>query len=189
VKTLIKNTMVRISVTAALSLAGAGAAMAQSATTPAPAIETGAVMGSADTYFVTQTSQGTPFQVASGQLAETKGTTPAIKAYAQLMVSSHITVNNALLAILKTKPAVPPPTLLAAAYATTISTLQHEHGRRFDRDYLRGQLNYQKANVALYEYEVANGTDPDLKAFAQRVLPRVQDHLSRVLKLEGDKAK
>jgi hypothetical protein len=35
------------------------------------------------------------------------------------------------------------------------------------------------------EYEVANGTDPDLKAFAQQILPKIQDHLARALKLQG----
>ena len=35
-------------------------------------------LGPVDTYFVTQTSLGTPFQVDSGNLAVTKGTTQAI---------------------------------------------------------------------------------------------------------------
>ena len=51
-------------------------------------------LGPVDTYFVTQTSLGTPFQVDSGNLAVTKGTTQAIRDYAQLMVSSHIAVNT-----------------------------------------------------------------------------------------------
>src|SRR5271155_3541561 len=127
----------------------------------------------ADTYFVTQTSLGTPFQVDSGRLAETKGTTQTIRSYADLMVSSHITVNNALLAILKNKAPVPPPTLLKAAYATMVSTLHHETGDRFDADYVRGQINYQRANTALYEYEIANGADPELRGFAQETLPKI----------------
>jgi putative membrane protein len=101
-------------------------------------------LGPADTYFVTQTSLGTPFQVDSGRLAETQGTTQPIRSYAELMVSSHITVNNALLAILKDKAPVPPPTLLRAAYSTTVLTLQHESGKTFDTDYVRGQANYQR---------------------------------------------
>jgi putative membrane protein len=162
--------------------------------TSAPAAQTpaasapGASLGPADTYFVTQTSLGTPFQVDSGRLAETKGTTQAIRSYAELMVSSHISVNNALLAILKNKAPVPPPTLLKAAYATMVSTLQHESGETLDADYVRGQVNYQRANTALYEYEIANGTDPDLKAFAQETLPKIQDHLARALKLQGGAA-
>ncbi|EFH82916.1 DUF4142 domain-containing protein [Ktedonobacter racemifer] len=141
--------------------------------------------GPSDIYFVTQTSLGTPFQVDAGRLAQTKGGTEAIRSYAQLMVSSHITVNNALEAILKRKAPVPPPTLLKAAYATMISTLQQETGQTFDADYVRGQVNYQRANATLYQYEIANGSDPDLKAFAQQTLPKIQDHLARVLKLQG----
>jgi putative membrane protein len=153
---------------------------------PKPAASaSGTLLGPADTYFVTQTSLGTPFQVDSGRVAEAKGTTQAIRSYADLMVSSHITVNGALLAILKNKAPVPPPTLLKAAYATTVSTLQHESGSTLDADYVRGQVNYQKANAALYEYEIANGTDPDLKAFAQETLPKIQDHLARALQLHA----
>jgi putative membrane protein len=103
----------------------------------------------------------------------------AIRRYADLMVISHITVNIALLAILKNKAPAPPPTLLRAAYSTMVSTLQHESGKT-----LGGQVNYQRANAALYQYEIANGTDPDLKVFAQETLPKIQDHLARALKLE-----
>jgi len=157
-------------------------ASAQTSAVSAPAVP----LGPADTYFVTQTSLGTPFQTDAGRVAETKGTTMAIRSYAKLMVSSHITVNNALLVILKNKEAVPPPTLLKAAYATMVSTLQHESGRILDADYIRGQVNYQKANAALYQYEISNGADPDMKAFAQETLPKIQDHLARALKLQGD---
>jgi putative membrane protein len=156
-----------------------------SAQTPA-ASATGAALGPVDMYFVTQTTLGTPFQTDSGRIAQTKGTTEAIRSYAQLMVSSHITVNNILLAILKDKAPVPPPTLLKAAYATMISTLQHERGKHLDADYIGGQVNYQKGNTALYQYEISNGTDPDLKAFAQQTLPKIQDHLERALKLESE---
>jgi predicted outer membrane protein len=143
-------------------------------------------LGPADTYFVTQTSLGTPFQVDSGRLAQRRGGTAAIRSYAVLMVTSHITVNDALEAILKNKTQVPPPTLLRAAYATMISTLKDETGKRFDTDYVRGQVNYQQANAALYQYEIENGADPDLRAFAQQTLPRIQDHLERALRLERE---
>ena len=84
------------------------------------------------------------------------------------------------------KAPVPPPTLLKAAYRTIISTLEDERGQRFDADYVRGQVNYQKANAALYRYEIDSGSDPDLRAFAQQTLPKIQDHLERALKLERE---
>jgi putative membrane protein len=143
-------------------------------------------LGPVDTYFVTQTSLGTPFQVDSGNLAVTKATTQAIRDYAQLMVSSHVAVNNALDAILKKKPAVPPPTLLKAAYSTMISTLEHQGGKAFDTDYVIGQVKYQNANASLYKYEIASGADPDLKDFAKQTLPKIEDHLQRALNLQGE---
>lgn len=162
--------------------------LAAVAAQPPTANTSGAPLGPVDTYFVTQTSLGTPFQVDAGRVAEAKATTRAIRDYADLMVSSHITVNNALETILKTKAATPPPTLLKAAYATMVWTLQHEQGKTLDADYVRGQVNYQYANAALYKYEIANGTDADLKAFAQQTLPKIEDHLERALKLQGDRA-
>jgi putative membrane protein len=137
------------------------------ATTAAPTLAAStsdALLGPVDTYFVTQTSLGTPFQVDAGRVVEAGTTSPAIRDNADLMVSSHGTVNNALEAVLKTKSATPPPTLLKAAYATMVSTLQHEHGSTLDADYARGQVDHQYANAALYKYEIASGTDPDLSS-------------------------
>lgn len=155
--------------------------LAMSGPNQSPAVPLGPI----DTYFVSQTSLGTPFQVDSGKIGATKGTTQAIRSYAQLMVTSHVAVNHALSAILKKKAPIPPPTLLKAAYSTILFTLEREDGQTFDSDYVSGQVNYQRANGALYQYEIANGSDPDLKAFAQHTLPKIQDHLQRALKLQG----
>ncbi len=143
-------------------------------------------LGPVDTYFVTQTLLGTPFQTDSGRIAQKKGGTLTIRDYAKLMVSSHITVNEALEAVMKGKVPVPPPTLLKAAYESIVSNLATLNGPRFDADYVHGQVAYQKANAALYQYEIDNGVDPDLKAFAQQTLPKIKDHLERALKLERE---
>jgi putative membrane protein len=176
-----KRLFTRRSVAAFLFLiVNSAAAFSQTPETKPPA-----PLGPVDTYFVTQTSLGTPFQTDSGRIAASKGATEAIRSYAQLMVSSHIAVNDALQAILKNKGPVPPPTLLKAAYATIIWSLQHETGQSFDDEYVTCQVDYQQANQALYQYEIANGSDLDLKAFAQQTLPKIQDHLDRAMKLQG----
>jgi hypothetical protein len=46
--------------------------------------------------------------------------------------------------------------------------------------FLRGG---QKGNAALFEQEIQNGTDPDLKEFARQTLPKIVDHLQRAEKL------
>jgi putative membrane protein len=141
-------------------------------------------LSTVDDNFIAQANLGAPFQVASGRLAEKKGTTAAIRDYAHLMVVSHIPVVNALNAILQRKNmAAPSNTLLHGAYIAMVASLEADRGIGFDRDYVEGQVEYQKGNAALFQYEIHNGADPDLKEFARQTLPKIEDHLHRALAL------
>ena len=99
------------------------------------------------------------------------------------MVTSHIPVVDALNANLRRKNVTPSNALLHGAYDAMISTLKADHGAVFDRNYVNGQVEYQKGNAALLQQEIQNGTDPDLKEFARQTLPKIEDHLQRALKL------
>jgi putative membrane protein len=148
--------------------------------------EAPASLNAVDFKFVGQANLGAPFQVDSGRLAEKKGASAEIITYAHLMVTSHIPVVDALNVILKQKGVTPSNTLLHGAYRAMISTLEEDRGAAFDRDYVNGQVEYQKGNAALFEQEIANGTDPDLKEFARHTLPKILDHLQRAEKLAAD---
>ena len=140
-----------------------------------------------DYNFVAQANLGAPFQIDSGRIAEEKATTADVRDYAHLMVVSHIPVVAGLNSILQRKQiTAPPETLLQGAYDTMIASLKADTGAGLDRDYVKGQVDYQKGNAALFRYEIQNGADPDLKAFAQNTLPKIEDHLQRALKLAED---
>ena len=161
--------------------AGVGIANAQ---TGAP-MEAPATLNAIDFNFAGQANLGAPFQVNSGQLAEKKGGSAAIRNYAHLMVTSHIPVADALTAILQRKNVTPSNTLLHGAYDAMISTLNADHGAAFDRDYLHDQVEYQKANAALFRQEIEYGSAPELKEFARHTLPKIEDHLQRASRLAG----
>jgi putative membrane protein len=158
---------------------GTTVAVAQTAIPP----EAPATLNAVDFNFVGQANLGAPFQVDSGRLAETKGTSAAIRNYAHLMVTTHIPVVDALNVILKKKNITPSNTLLHGAYDAMIFTLRADHRAAFDRNYVNGQVEYQKGNAALFEHEIQNGSDPDLKEFARQTLPKIVDHLHRAEKL------
>jgi putative membrane protein len=159
--------------------AGTSVAMAETAAPP----EAPATLNAVDFNFVGQANLGAPFQVDSGRLAETKGMSAAIRGYAHLMVTSHIPVVDALNVILKKKNITPSNTLLHGAYDAMIFTLKVDQHAAFDRNYVNGQVEYQKGNAALFEQEIQNGADPDLKEFARQTLPKIVDHLHRAEKL------
>jgi putative membrane protein len=158
---------------------GTTVAVAQTAIPP----EAPATLNAVDFNFIGQANLGAPFQVDSGRLAETKGTSAAIRNYAHLMVTTHIPVVDALNVILKKKNIIPSNTLLHGAYDAMIFTLRADHRAAFDRNYVNGQVEYQKGNAALFEHEIQNGSDPDLKEFARQTLPKIVDHLHRAEKL------
>jgi putative membrane protein len=164
-----------------LSAAGIGIANAQNG---AP-MEAPATLNAVDFNFVGQANLGAPFQVDSGRLADKKGGSAAIRNYARLMVTSHIPVVDALNVILQAKNVTPSNTLLHGAYDAMIATLKADRGAAFDRDYVNGQVGYQRGNAALFRQEIENGSDPDLKQFAIQTLPKIEDHLQRILKLAG----
>ena len=145
--------------------------------------EAPSTLNAIDFNFVGQANLGAPFQVDSGRLAETKGTSAAIRDYAHLMVTSHIPVVDALNVILKREKITPSNTLLQGAYDAMISTLKADEGAAFDRDYVNGQLEYQNGNAALFRQEIQNGTDPALKEFALQTLPKIEDHVQRAERL------
>ena len=74
----------------------------------------------------------------------------------------------------------PPASLLAGAYKSLIQVMARERGAAFDRDYVSSQLDYQNANDALYRWEIQNGSNAELTAFARETLPKIDDHMHRV---------
>jgi putative membrane protein len=144
-------------------------------------------LAAVDHNFVAQANLGAPFQIDSGRIAEKRATTAEIRDYAHLMVVTHMPVVDALNRILQQKNIkAPPNTLLNGAYHAMIASLKAEDGTALDRDYIEGQVEYQKGNAALFRNEIENGYDADLKQFARATLPKIEDHLQRVLKLEKD---
>ena len=99
------------------------------------------------------------------------------------MVTTHIPVVDALNVILKQKNITPSSTLLHGAYDAMIFTLKADRGTAFDRNYVNGQVEYQKGNAELFQQEIQNGTDPDLNEFGRQTLPKIENHQQRALKL------
>ena len=148
------------------------------------ATSSGAGLSEVDYNFVAQANLGAPFQVESGRVAERKATTAEVRDYARLMVESHIPVIEALNKVLQRKDiAAPANPLLRGAYDAMIESLNADQGVAFNRDYVAGQVEYQKGNAALFQNEIRDGNDPDLKAFARQTLPKIEDHLRRALRL------
>jgi putative membrane protein len=116
-------------------------------------------------------------EVQLGQLALRKSTNAEVKQFAQQMINEHTQANKELMSLAAQK-GVTPPTTPGPKYEAAMMQLQQLSGENFDKAYMmEGGLNGHMESQAVYQRQVLLGQDPDLRAFAARILPRVQGHL------------
>ena len=99
------------------------------------------------------------------------------------MVTDHTKMNDELATIAKSKGVEPPDSasLTQQAEAAAVSILP---GSTFDKTYVSQQLAGHKEALGLLQNEASTGTDPQLKAFAQKYIPVVEQHIAELEKLQ-----
>ena len=173
------NSNARVALLAAAALLPLAACQSETAMAPVPAVP---VLSATDTTFLNEASRSGIEEVAAGQAAQTKAGSPAIRRYAARMVSDHTTANQDLMTLAQSKQ-ITPVSSPDDAHTAMMTKMQGERGRRFDRDYMQGQVQDHQMAVTLFDNEVQNGTDPDVKAFAVKNLPTMQAHLKMAQQL------
>lgn len=181
---------------AALLLA-AGAAHAQSAaqTVASPASVAAGVkvqadkLARADAAFLKQAAQNGHAEVQGSKLALDKGTHAQVKAFAQQMVDDHTKVAQELSALASNK-GVDLPSEPSLAQKAKLKLLAQRDGEGFDRHYAESVgVSAHEDTVKLFKKAAAEAKDADVKAFATKTLPTLEQHLqhARDLKASTDK--
>jgi len=133
-------------------------------------------MSSQDHDFLMDAAMGGLEEVELGHWAAQKGTSEAVKQFGQRMVDDHSKA-NAELATLAQSKGITLPTALDEKHQKDVSKITRLSGAEFDRAYSKMMLSDHKKDVAAFEKQSSKGVDPDLKAFATKTLPTLQEHL------------
>jgi putative membrane protein len=151
----------------------------------APTWTLAAAASSPDESFYKSAAEGGLAEVAAGKLAESKATTAALKDFGGMMVKDHSSADQRLWALASSKDIKLPTTSsveqVAAAYRLKLLT-----GDSFDKAYIKNQLDAHRETIALLKKEIASGGDPKAKQFAQTILPTVQSHLEKIMKIASE---
>ncbi len=139
-------------------------------------------LASVDQTFVNAAAGSDASEIQSSQLAQTKARSVRIKTFAEKMVTDHNATTQKLTSIVQSKGATITPTPTGQDLATKLAA---DKPRAFDRDYINGQIEGHKAAVKLFQDEISNGQDADVKAFAQATLPAIQQHLKLAERIGG----
>lgn len=144
------------------------------------AVETGGIaVVNDDAEFATAAANGGMAEVELSKVAATKATNAKVKEFAAMMTKDHMTANEELMALAKTKN-ITLPTTVGADEQKTMEDLQKKSGADFDKAYVDQMVSDHKKTVDLFEKASTDAKDADIKSFAVKTLPTLKSHLAAI---------
>jgi putative membrane protein len=137
----------------------------------------------ADRKFMQEAAEGGMFEVQAAQLASTKATDPNVKSFASMLVDQHTAANNELVQMANSKkvelPAAPP-----RGKRNEVEKLGKLSGNDFDQRFVRevGIKDHEK-DIKKFEKASEKAKDPELKAWIDKTLPHLREHLAQAQKM------
>jgi len=128
-----------------------------------------------DRAFVLEAGPGGLAEVELGRLAAQKGQSADVKRFGQRMVSDHSKANAELKKLAASKGITLPAEMNAEQKAER-DKLAKLSGPEFDREYMSLMVEDHNKDVAAFQEEAKDGSDPDIKSFAAKILPTLQEH-------------
>jgi putative membrane protein len=127
-------------------------------------------------------------QIATGHLALEKSQSPAIKEFAQRMVSEHTEHLGELIVRTGIRPDIEvaataiPGGFVSPDQAAAFQQLKDAQGAEFDRKYVDLQVDAHRRVLVLFDDYAKYGDDWYMTEFAGRLEPSLREHLDHTLK-------
>jgi putative membrane protein len=136
-----------------------------------------------DRKFIEEAANSGMFEVQISQLAASKATDPQVRSFANMLVDQHTAANNELVKIANARGVELPPAP-SHSLRREIDKLGKKNGEEFDRDFVRQVgIKAHEKDIKTFEKAGKDVKDPELRAFAQKSLPMLREHLAAAQKL------
>jgi putative membrane protein len=132
-----------------------------------------------DAQFAIEAASGGMTEVELGKMAEQKATDRMLKNLGAMMVKDHSKADDKLQALAKAKN-INLPNEPNTGDQQTIDKLMKLSGRDFDKAYISDMIDDHKNDIKEFKYASKNCNDPDIKHFAAKTLPVLQNHLDAI---------
>lgn len=124
------------------------------------------------------------FEVKSSEVALKRASDPALKSFAQMMVSDHGAANGKLKALAAKKNVKLPQGLDKEHQKNLDKLAAAKNGRAFDETYADLMEDGHDQAVELFETASKDAKDPDVRAFAAETLPTLKHHSEAAERLD-----
>jgi putative membrane protein len=134
--------------------------------------------------FVKKVAMSDMLEVQSSQLALSRSADADTRPFAEKMVKDHTQTSVELKGLVDSgKVKAQLPTALDSEHLKKLDDLKAKSGKDFDAAYDRMQLQAHEEAVALFEQYARSGDNADLKAWAEKTLPHLKEHLAMAKRL------
>jgi putative membrane protein len=124
-----------------------------------------------DTKFVKKTAKGGMREVKMAEVAKDQAKSADVKKVAEKIESDHKDANKELMALAEEKGVV---------LSKNEPKIDAMSGTDFDKEYLAMMVKDHEKDIAAFEKEAKDGEDADVKAWAEKTLPTLKEHLKMV---------
>lgn len=167
----------------AFAALAAPALLVSACTTPPPGAA-GALTPVDRAGYVTTAAASDLYEIQSSQIALSKAQRPEVREFAQMLVTHHTQMTEALTTAARASGLTPPPPTLLPMHQEMIAELQRAPAAGFDSVYLRQQVPAHETALALHQNYAARGDAPALRAAAAAAVPIIRHHLDRARELD-----
>ena len=115
-------------------------------------------------------------EVKAAQTAQKHASLGDVKRLGVTMEKDHSKANDELKQVAASK-GITLPTDPGPKHKAEMDRLSQLSGAEFDRAYMRHMVKDHKKDVSEFRKESEKGKDPDVKAFASKTLPTLEEHL------------
>lgn len=120
-------------------------------------------------------------EASAGQLATQMAKKPEVRSFAQRMVKDHGMSEQELLALAKHRHIDLPA---AATGGSQPDPMLKNAGANFDKMYVHNMISGHNNTVQTFQNYATTGKDPEVKAWAQKILPTLKMHLEHIKAIE-----
>ncbi|MCY7352020.1 MAG: DUF4142 domain-containing protein [Cytophagaceae bacterium] len=132
-----------------------------------------------DSEFAVTAASGGMLEVELGQMAQQKSQNQRVKTFAAMMVTDHTKANEELKSLAAAKN-VTLPTTMGEDHQKHIDDLSKLSGAEFDKEYVDLMVEDHEKDVKLFSEAADEAKDAEMKAFAAKILPTLQQHLTEI---------
>jgi putative membrane protein len=138
-----------------------------------------------DEEFVIKAASSGMHEVEIGQAAQNQAQSAEVKKFGERLVTDHTKANKELMQIAKTA-GLSVPTKMLDEHQKMVEKFKNLKGAEFDREFIRHAVESHKKGIELFTGATRGAKNAELKAFAEKTLPTLKEHLELAQRLDKE---